>query len=75
MGPSTDAARVRGADYAAMFKELFARLRARDGDWEHPEETADETGEERRREEEETFEGRKDDVAVQEYFPGVEDVA
>ena len=73
MGPSTDAPRVQRPNDAAMFKELFARLRGRDRDWEHPEETADETGEERRRAEEESFEGRKDDVVVQEYFPGVED--
>ena len=56
-----------------MFKELFARLLAVDDDWEHPAETADETGEERRRAAEESFEGRKDYVAAQEYFPAVDE--
>jgi len=61
---------------ADMSKNLLERLRAlvgRDRDWEHEPDPADGSLDARRAASEESFEGRKDDVEIEEYFPGVKD--
>jgi hypothetical protein len=61
---------------AAMSKTLLERLRAlvgRDRDWEHGADPADGSVDARRAASEETFEGRKDDAEIDEYFPGARD--
>jgi hypothetical protein len=59
-----------------MAKNLLARLRAlvgRDKDWEHGADPEDGSVDARRAASGETFEGRKDDVEIAEYFPGARD--
>jgi hypothetical protein len=59
-----------------MSKSLLERLRAlvgRDRDWEHAADPADGSLDARRAASEESFEGRKDDVEIEEYFPGAKD--
>jgi len=59
-----------------MSKNLIERLRAlvrRDRDWEHRGDPADGSLDARREASEESFEGRKDDVEIAEYFPGATD--
>jgi hypothetical protein len=57
-------------------KNPFEQLRVlvgRSRDWEHGADPADGSVDARRVVSEETFEGRKDDVEIAEYFPGARD--
>ena len=57
-------------------KNLLEQLRGlvgRDRDWEHGADPADGSADARRATSAETFEGRKDDVEIAEYFPGATD--
>jgi len=59
--------------HAKNLLEPLRGLVGRDRDWEHGADPADGSVDARRAASAETFEGRKDDVEIAEYFPGATD--